>query len=108
MEEEEDDTSTAASATPQPVTERDSGGEKPRKGLPPYPWPPSGPNSRKAMPRDEILARRRARNRVAGMSSLYILVKRTDWVNDSGGVEEEEEGVYGLSRGEIEGEGGRV
>ena len=34
--------------------------------LPAWPLPPSGPKSRKNMPRDELLARRRARNRVAG------------------------------------------
>lgn len=36
--------------------------------LPPFPAPPSGPNSRKGMGKDEMLARRRARNRVAGKS----------------------------------------
>ncbi|KAK4686397.1 hypothetical protein P7C73_g3723, partial [Tremellales sp. Uapishka_1] len=37
--------------------------------LPAWPLPPSGPNSRKNMPKEEMLARRRARNRVAAIES---------------------------------------
>ncbi len=62
-EEDEDDTFSAGTDNLQP-----NGVEKGTNGLPPYPLPPSGPNSRKNMPRDELLARRRARNRVAGRS----------------------------------------
>lgn len=46
----------------------DEDGRAPDKegNLPEWPLPPSGKGGRKNMPRDELLARRRARNRVAG------------------------------------------
>jgi len=67
--EEEDDLNNAESDTPQPNTLDES---QLQNELPPYPLPPSGPNSRKSMPRDELLARRRARNRVAGGYCRYL------------------------------------
>ncbi|WWD16134.1 hypothetical protein CI109_100559 [Kwoniella shandongensis] len=39
------------------------------EGLPAWPLPPTGKGGRKNMPRDELLARRRARNRVAAQES---------------------------------------
>ncbi|WVR05367.1 hypothetical protein IAU60_002381 [Kwoniella sp. DSM 27419] len=39
------------------------------EGLPEWPLPPTGKGGRKNMPRDELLARRRARNRVAAQES---------------------------------------
>jgi hypothetical protein len=46
-------------------------------GLPEWPLPPKGPRSRKTMPRDEMLARRRARNRVAGKYlGIYLTALR--------------------------------
>ena len=47
-----------------------SGDESIKGDLPAWPLPPGGPGGRKNMPKDEMLARRRARNRVAGEWSL--------------------------------------
>ncbi|OWT41408.1 hypothetical protein AYX14_00419 [Cryptococcus neoformans] len=52
-------------------TSTDEDGRVPDKdgNLPEWPLPPSGKGGRKNMPRDELLARRRARNRVAAQES---------------------------------------
>ena len=67
MEEDEGSNLSVGDGTPQSNECGDEGDvDQKRRILPPYPLPPSGRNSRKSMPRDELLARRRARNRVAG------------------------------------------
>lgn len=54
----------------------DDGSLSPRQnadGLPIWPLPPTGRGGRKQMPKDEMLARRRARNRLAGESYVEAL-----------------------------------
>ena len=41
--------------------------------LPAWPLPPSGPGGRRRMPKDELLARRRARNRLSGELILPLI-----------------------------------
>lgn len=67
------DNQTLANAVNQSVREEsltsDGGMELMENELPAWPLPPGGRGGRKNMPKDEMLARRRARNRVAAVES---------------------------------------
>ena len=66
-------------------------GEDEERELPQWPLPPSGPGGRKGMPRDEMLARRRARNRVAAIASRR---KKREFVGGLEGRLREKESEY--------------